>query len=113
MTQAYLRAAGSGGEPSAAIAARVLEARQRQAYRLGEWGWSTNAEVPGPLLRRTLPSPDGVELLDDAVARGQLSARGVDKVLRLAWSIADLAGAARPRQTDVRTALAMRRGDDA
>lgn len=113
MTRAYLRAAGSAGEPSAAIAGRVVEARRRQVHRLREWGWSTNAEVPGPVLRRKLPPPEGVELLDEAVSRGQLSARGVDKVVRLAWSIADLAGAARPRPSDVRTALAMRRGDDA
>ena len=40
----------------------------------------------------------GVALLDQAVTRGLLSARGVDKTMRLAWTIADLAGAAKPRE---------------
>ena len=52
------------------------------------------------------------DLLDEAVSRGRLSARGVDKVIRLSWTIADLAGAAKPRQADVQLALAMRRGDE-
>lgn len=112
MTQSYLRAVGATGEGSAPIAGRVLEARARQARRLAAWGWTTNAEVPGPVLRTRLPLPEGIEVLDQAVARGQVSARGVDKVLRLAWSIADLAGAGRPRRSDLQTALAMRRGDE-
>ena len=73
---------------------------------------TNSAPRPGPVLRRRLPVPDGVEVLDDAVARGQLSARGVDKCLRIAWSIADLAGHARPDRADMQAALAMRRGDE-
>lgn len=112
MTQAYLRAAGRGGEPSQSVAERVAQARDRQRHRLGALGWSTNAEVPGPVLRRDLPLPRGVDLVDRAVALGQLSARGVDKCLRIAWSIADLAGHARPDRADTQAALAMRRGDE-
>jgi magnesium chelatase family protein len=73
-------------EPSAVVAERVLAARERQLARLGGLGWRTNAEVPGPVLRKQLPVPAGVDLLTRAIARGQLSARGVDKVLRLAWA---------------------------
>lgn len=112
MTQSYLRAAGTGGEPTSAVAARVAEARARAAHRLAALGWTTNAEVPGPVLRRDLPLPEGVETLDRSVARGLLSARGVDKVLRLAWTVSDLGGADRPRSSDLHAALAMRRGDD-
>lgn len=112
MTQAYLKASGSGGEPSAAVAARVAEARGRARHRLASLGWGTNAEVPGAALRRHLPLPAGVDAVDRAVARGLLSARGVDKVLRLAWTIADLAGASPPRASDLQAALAMRRGDE-
>ena len=61
---------------------------------------------------RVLTHPDGSELLDAAVARGRLSARGVDKVLRLAWTIADLAGDSRPTRQQLHTALAMRRGEE-
>lgn len=100
------------GEPSRVVAERVLAARERQRHRLKASGWLTNGEVPGPALRKRLPLPEGVELLDVAVARGRLSARGVDKVLRLAWTIADLDGAGRPTREHLHTALAMRRGED-
>ncbi len=112
MTRSYLRAAGSTGEPSAAVAERVAAARDRQTRRLASLGCSTNAEVPGAVLRTGLPRPDGVDLLEQAMARGQLSLRGLDKVVRLAWTIADLAGADHPGRDHVRTAVALRRGDD-
>jgi magnesium chelatase family protein len=99
-------------EPSAVVAERVLAARDRQLHRLGRIGWRTNAEVPGPVLRKQLPVPDGVDLLARAIARGQLTARGFDKVLRLAWTIADLAGAPAPGLDHLHAALAMRGGTD-
>ena len=106
-----LEAALAAGESTTVVADRVKSARQRQARRLSGMGWRTNGEIPGPALRRHLPLPLGHELLDDAVAKGRLSARGVDKVVRLAWTIADLAGVDRPARTHLRTALAMRRGE--
>lgn len=109
---AFLRGHHEPGDSSATVAGRVLEARERQRHRLEASGWRTNGEVPGPALRKRLPLPDGSDVLDLAVARGRLSARGVDKVLRLAWTIADLAGADRPGREHLHTALAMRRGDD-
>lgn len=99
-------------ESSAEVAERVYEARRRQERRLSELGWLTNGEVSGGCLRRRLPAPEGAEVLDDAVRRGQLSARGVDKVLRVAWTLADLAGRDRIGRTQLRTALAMRRGGE-
>ncbi|WP_432560476.1 YifB family Mg chelatase-like AAA ATPase [Granulicoccus sp. GXG6511] len=98
-------------ESSRTVADRVAEARARQARRFRGLGWLTNSEVPGPALRSVLPLPDGLELLDDAVRRGSLSSRGVDKSLRLAWTIADLAGKDVPTRTDIRLALALRRGE--
>ena len=112
MTKSYLRAAGSTGEPSAAVAARVAEARERQRVRLEPVGCRTNAEVPGSVLRTSLPRPEGVDLLEATMTRGLLSLRGLDKVLRLAWTIADLNGADRPRLDHVRAAIALRRGED-
>ena len=112
MSRAYLRAAADLTEPSAVVAERVAEARARQRRRLAGHGWRTNGEVPGPALRRRLPLPEGSDVLEDAVARGRLSARGVDKVIRLAWTIADLAGADRPQREHLRTAMAMRQGHD-
>ena len=111
MSRAYLKAAQVSTEATNAVAARVAEARTRQRRRLSEHGWRTNGEVPGPALRRLLPLPHGVELLDEAVSRGRLSARGVDKVIRISWTIADLDGADRPSRDHLHTALAMRRGE--
>lgn len=110
--KAFLSAALRTSETSAVVRARVVEARQRQARRLEAYGWRTNGEIPGPVLRRHLPQPQGTELLDEAVSRGRLSVRGVDKVLRIAWTVADLAGRDRPAREHLHVALAMRRGED-
>lgn len=100
------------GETSAQVGDRVAQARERQARRLAGTRWRTNGEVSGAWLRRQLPLPDGLAPVDDAVRQGRLSSRGVDKVLRLSWTLADLAGTDRPTASHVRTALAMRRGED-
>lgn len=112
MRKSFLAAALRTAEPTRVVAERVQLARERQARRLAFGGWRTNGEVPGPALRRHLPLPEGAELLDEAVSLGTLSARGVDKVLRLAWTIADLDGTDRPGRRHLHTALAMRRGQD-
>ena len=112
LKKSFLRTAGRLGEPSAAVADRVLLARDRARRRLEPLGFTINSEVPGPVLRNRLDVPDGLDLIDRAVARGQVSARGVDKVVRVAWSLADLAGDPRPTSTQVGTALAMRLGSD-
>ena len=103
--------AATAGESSARVGARVVEARDRQRHRLHGTAWRTNGEVPGPYLRRGLPVPHGAQLAWDALDRGRLSARGVDKVFRLAWTVADLAGRDRPSRDDTALALAMRRGE--
>lgn len=110
MRKSYLQQALRTAETSAVVAARVAAARERQARRLHGTGWHTNAEVRGSYLRSRLPLPGGLEHIDQAVAQGRLSPRGVDRVLRLAWTVADLAGRDRPSADDLRTALAMRRG---
>jgi magnesium chelatase family protein len=67
--------------------------------------------VPGSYLRRNLPAPQQADLLEEALAAGRLSARGVDKVLRIAWTLADLAGTDRVGQNQLRAAMALRRGE--
>jgi magnesium chelatase family protein len=111
LRKAYLKATLQRVESSAAVAERVLEARDRQRRRLAGSGWRTNGEVAGTYLRRHLPLPDGLQTVDEAVDRGRLSARGVDKVLRLAWTVADLAGRDKPGRDELAIALAMRRGE--
>ncbi|AQP46608.1 Mg chelatase-like protein [Tessaracoccus aquimaris] len=98
-------------EPSAVVAARVAEARDRQRRRLADTPWSTNGEVAGPHLRKQLPLPDDLSLLNAALERGALSLRGVDKVLRVAWTLADLAGRDAITARELRAALRLRQGD--
>lgn len=93
-------------ESSAVVAARVLEARERMARRLAGTPWRLNAEVTGPVLRREWQLPwDVVAEVERLFDLGQLTSRGVDRVLRVAWTIADLAGHDRPDAGDVRMAL--------
>ncbi|HEX3551578.1 MAG TPA: YifB family Mg chelatase-like AAA ATPase [Candidatus Elarobacter sp.] len=81
-------------ESSATIRARVEGARARQAARLRNAGIVTNASIPAADVRRLCPL-DGpsLELLGGAVTRGALSARAFDRVVRVARTIADMAGA--------------------
>ncbi|GAB3755582.1 hypothetical protein GCM10027591_04640 [Zhihengliuella somnathii] len=99
-------------ESSATMAARVRQARQRQARRLAAYGCTTNAEVSGRLLRGPLsPTRSAVSSVGRAVHRGWLSARGYDRVLRLAWSVADLEGAEAPAAEHIDIALNLRRSE--
>ena len=102
---------GDKPESSAVVAERVRAARERSAHRLSPFGWSVNGEVSGQVMRNHLPRPDGIDLIDAAVARGQLSARGVDKVLRVSWTLADLAGRDQVSRDDIAAGLMLRRGE--
>ncbi|WP_372593176.1 YifB family Mg chelatase-like AAA ATPase [Actinotalea sp.] len=98
--------AGGAGESSGVVAARVAEARSRAAARWAGTPWRTNAEVPGASLR-ALGVPGQAEI-ERALDRGLLSLRGADRVLRVAWTLADLAGSAAPTRDQVGQALALR-----
>jgi magnesium chelatase family protein len=76
---------------------------------LRPWNYATNAEVQGRILRGELALPRAVTAsLDRALDRNLVSARGWDRVLRVAWTVSDLAGRARPDADDVVTALGFR-----
>ena len=97
-------------ENTETVGARVQRARDRQRERLRPLGCETNAEVTGALLRDLLRPPVGATAaLDRAMERQLLTARGYDRVLRVAWTIADLAGHGVPDADDVGQALAFRR----
>jgi magnesium chelatase family protein len=99
-------------ETSAAVAARVAAARQAAAARWRGCGWAVNGEVPGSALRsaRWVPPHDVLGPVAGFLEQGSLSARGFDRVLRLAWTIADLAGRDRPWLGDMSEALFFRTG---
>jgi magnesium chelatase family protein len=110
---AELLAADGAGESSATVAARVGAARQAAAARWAGTGHRLNAEIPGPLLRTPpwrLAGRDTRELRGRLDA-GSLSARGFDRVVRLAWTIADLDGRDRPDGGDVAEAIHLRTGE--
>ena len=95
-------------ESSRIVALRVVQARDRAAHRLRGTPWRLNAEVPGSELRRTWPpAPGSLAAVEHSLERGQISARGVVKVIRVAWTIADLAGLPRPTSDDCDAALGL------
>lgn len=100
---------GTSPETTAVVRERVAHARQRAAERWSGHGWHTNAEVPGPFLRREfgLPRPT-TALLDRSLASGALTARGADRTLRVAWTLSDLANTDRPDSDHVAAALEFR-----
>src|SRR5215469_4616272 len=95
-------------ETSAVVAGRVAAARDRAAGRLAGTPWRLNAEIPGAELRRAFsPEHGALKSLDRAMELGQVSARGADKIVRVAWSVADLAGKPRPGAGEVDFAIAL------
>lgn len=111
LKHAFLGVTVEQPESSSVVASRVREARARQLRRLRGTPWVTNGEVPGSHLRKRLPLPADTGPLERALSRGTLSVRGVDKVLRLAWSVTDLAGRDRITSGDLRVAMQMRQGE--
>jgi len=95
-------------ESSPVVAARVAAARERAALRLNGTPWRVNAEIPGSELRRSFPpAPGSLAPLERAMDLGQISARGVDRVIRVAWTLADIAGIARPTVSETSYALGL------
>ncbi|MCG0237956.1 MAG: YifB family Mg chelatase-like AAA ATPase [Firmicutes bacterium] len=82
------------GEETARVAARVRAARERQRRRQAGWiaGAGGGAGRPRDLYRAMALEPAGVAVLEQAADRLRLSLRGRDRVLRVARTIADLAG---------------------
>ena len=99
------------GEPetTAAVASRVAAARAAAAARLAGTGLGLNSQVPGRLLRTRWVVPrSSLGLAERALERGSLSVRGFDRVLRVAWTLSDLAGRTVPGPDEVDEALGMR-----
>lgn len=99
------------GESTEAVRARVAQARAAAAERWRAHGARANVEVPGTLLRgRYRLAPAAMDPLRTAVDQGRLSIRGMDRTLRVAWTIADLAGRTAPGVAEVKTAMGFRHG---
>jgi magnesium chelatase family protein len=97
-------------EGTQTVADRVAQARERAANRYRNEPWKINSQVPGPMLRRRYPVSDKARelLANDSL---EISARGADRILRVAWTIADLRGHDVPNESDVAVALRYRDGN--
>ena len=108
LSSSALRGLGQG-ESSSQVAARVAQARAHARRRLADTPWSLNSQVPGYWLRGPQADLDAQVLgLLELAMRAGLSLRAIDRVLRVAWSIADLQGHERLTKTDVASAISLR-----
>ena len=101
-------------ESSADVRARVTEARARQDRRFRDCPWLLNSSCPGAALAERWPlEPEGQRLVDAELGAGTLTRRGLTRVQRLAWTVADCAGVARPGREEAMIALTLRSNDAA
>lgn len=99
------------GESSATIRERVIAARVIAARRFSSEVWALNSEIPSRALRTTYqPERAAMNFLHNELDREHITARGLHKVMRTAWSVGDLAGHGRPTLADTEKAFAMREG---
>jgi magnesium chelatase family protein len=95
-------------ESSKVVAERVLAARERAAKRLSGTPWRTNAEITSTALHADYrPSAEALKPVSACLDSGALTGRGLDRVVRVAWTLADLAGKDRPDHDEIQTALAL------
>ncbi|WP_330182331.1 YifB family Mg chelatase-like AAA ATPase [Nocardia sp. NBC_01503] len=100
---------GEEVESSEVVRARVAVARNAAAERWSALGLSTNAEVPGHILRQMFRLPrEALAPVENALRHGRMSARGADRAIRVAWTVCDLRGGDLPTAQDVLQALNFR-----
>lgn len=100
------------GESSDTVRRRVVDARERQRKRLDAIGVRTNAEIPDAALDELVDaSGEARALLGRAVEKLRFSARGARRLLRVARTIADLAGERRVEVSELAEALGYRRDE--
>jgi magnesium chelatase family protein len=111
VSRAEMLADDGRGEASAVVAARVATARAIAAERYAGTPWHTNNDVPPTQLRRLWPVPrSATAAAEAALDKGLITARGYGRVLRVAWTLADLQGIGTPGSDQVDQALGYRTG---
>lgn len=103
-----------GAESSATVRERVEGAQSRTRMRLRGTPWVLNAHVPGAWYRRHTHrhAPALSQILEAYLDEARMSLRGIDRMLRLAWTVADLAARSAPTKEDLATAALLRSGGE-
>jgi magnesium chelatase family protein len=107
--------AAGPGEPArhadAISAAHVAAARDRARRRLSGTPWRINADIPGAELRRSYqPAAEAIAPVSRAVDLGEISAQAAHHIVRVAWTLSDLAGTDQPGLHECGQALAFHLG---
>ncbi len=101
------------GESSEVMRARVSDARAIATKRFVGEGWALNSQIPSSALRTKFkPERSAMNFLHDELDKERLTARGLHKVIRLSWTLADLSGKAIPTLAEVKTAYSLREGGE-
>jgi magnesium chelatase family protein len=99
------------GETSAAIRLRVIAARSVAEVRFADYNWKLNSQIPSRALRTVFqPERAGMNFLHDELDKERITARGLHKIIRVAWTLADMHGHAIPTLNDVEQAHILRGG---
>jgi len=112
ITSAQLRVSADGPRRTTLDArTRVEEARAIAGARLASTPWRLNSQVPGSWLRgpHARLTPEVTASIDRALERGGITMRGYDRVLRVAWTLADLDGTDQPTADHIGRALYFRK----
>ena len=100
------------GESSAVMRARVCRAREIQQERYAKYGFYCNSQLTPKALQEFCELPaSGEKLLKDAINRFKLSPRAYTRILKVARTIADLAGAANIGDEHIFESINYRKGD--
>jgi magnesium chelatase family protein len=98
-------------ESSESIRNRVIAARATAANRFKNEGWKVNSEIPPKALRQQYqPERKAMNFLHDELDKERITARGLHKIIRTSWTIADLNGKSRPSLEEVAEAYRLREG---
>ena len=98
-------------ESSQQIRNRVIAARAIAANRFKHEKWRLNSEIPPRALRQQYqPNRAAMNFLHDELDKEKITARGLHKIIRTSWTIADLNGVDRPTLTEVTESYRLREG---
>ena len=106
-----LELAQEANESSETIRNRVVEARAVAAHRFKNESWRLNSEIPPRALRQQYqPDRQAMNFLHDELDKERITARGLHKIIRTSWTIADLKGVSRPTLDEVTESYRLREG---